>query len=290
MIRLSHMKKGILLIITIILLLVSGCTKKEDYRELLKELIKANSSENRQNLYDAIYREHGRFSYYIEGEYQDESCWIDEASYGDMKVLLYCCRDFSYALIDNKEFAYMIADFSSCYNTWDKDSLSELLQEKVLDVSSTESEIIVTTQSKQSIGEEEEEYLAGSYLRSDISRFETIYTFDAGTKIMKKKTVLIVYKDKQMQMMESVILEYDVRSDVTGVDSLFRGHYEDVKSFRNLTFVIEGKQYDYRIPAKEKFYCDMNFNGKQYEIDYLNSVFDNENYDNDVIMYLVEEE
>ncbi|MBQ4254359.1 MAG: hypothetical protein II712_05960, partial [Erysipelotrichaceae bacterium] len=75
------MKKGILLIITIILLLVSGCTKKENYRELLKELIEANSSENRQSLYDAIYREHGRFSYYIEGEYQEENCWIDEASY-----------------------------------------------------------------------------------------------------------------------------------------------------------------------------------------------------------------
>ncbi len=290
MIRLSHMKKGILLIITIILLLISGCSKKEDYSQLLMELVEANSPENRQNLYDAIYREHGRFSYYIEGEYQDESCWIDEASYGDMKVLLYCCRDFSYALIDNKEFAYMIADFSSCYNTWDKDSLSELLQEKVLDVSSTESEIIVTTQSKQSIGEEEEEYLAGSYLRSDISRFESIYVFDAETKVLKKKSVIIVYKDKQMQLMESVILEYDVRSDVETVDAFFRGHYEEVESFRNLTFVVEGEQHVYRIPAKEGFYSDLMFRGKQYEIDYLNSVFDNENYDNDVIMYLIEEE
>ncbi|MBQ1826655.1 MAG: hypothetical protein II126_01660 [Erysipelotrichaceae bacterium] len=284
------MKKGILLIITIILLLVSGYTKKENYRELLKELIEANSSENRQSLYDAIYREHGRFSYYIEGEYQEENCWIDEASYGDVKVLLYCCQDLSYALIDNEEFAYMITDFSNCYNTWEKDTLGELLQEKVLDVSTTESEIIVTTQSKQSIGEEEEEYLAASYLRSDISRFESIYVFDAKTKVLKKKSVIIVYKDKQMQMMESVILEYDVRSDVEKVDAFFRGHYEEVESFRNLTFVVEGEQHVYRIPAKEGFYSDLLFRGKQYEIDYLNSVFDNENYDNDVIMYLVEPE
>ena len=129
MVRLRGMKKRILLIIAIILLTFAGCGKKDEHSALLKELVRANTVKNRQSLYREIYLEQSRFSFYLEAEYMEGNTWVTEANYGDVSVLLYCCDDFAYALLNDSDFACMIPDFSRCRDTWEKDTLSNLTKE-----------------------------------------------------------------------------------------------------------------------------------------------------------------